>query len=184
MISVILFAVAAVVLFFLLIFSTHKLRIQGSAEQLLRELCRAPLPARNHRDFPVVLQAVSDDDSKFLKARVSAKLRARAIRARRAFALEYIHRLREDYHALHKIARLLAIVAPRGGTSEFERMKFALTFECLWTLVWLKIRFGAQPVRQMRALADQLGALASTLDSAVASWQEASIAPKSNAFSV
>ena len=181
--SVILFAVAAVVLFFLLIFSTHRLRIQGSAEQLLRELCRGPLPARNCRDFPVVLQAVSDDDSKFLKDRVSAKLRARAIRARRAFALEYIHRLREDYHALHRIARLLAIVAKQSGTSEFERLKFALTFECLWTLVWLKIRFGAQPVRQMRVLADQLGALASTLDSAVASWQEASIAPKSSALS-
>jgi hypothetical protein len=184
MISVILFTVAAVVLFFLLIFSTHKLRIQGSAEQLLRELCRGPLPARNHRDFPVVLQAVSDNDHEFLKARVSAKLRARAIRARRAFALEYLQRLRNDYHALHKIARLLAIVAARTGTNEFERVKYALTFECLWTLVWLKIRFGAQPVHQMRVLADQLGALASTLDSAVASWQEASITPKSNAFSV
>lgn len=183
MTSVIIFAMAALVLFIVLVVSAKKLKSHNSSEELLRELCQLKLPAERQSGFAIASRAMSGEDVRFLESRPLGEVRERALRARRDYALEYLVGLRRDFRNLNRIARLLAGASRTASARrELQRLRFALTFECSWCLAWLKVRSGAQPIRQMRALAGEIGTLASKLELAIAAWQEATMSQRSAAI--
>lgn len=183
MTSVIIFAVAAVVLFVLLLLSAKRLQSHGSSEELLRELCNLKLPAERQNSFAIASQALDISDRQFLESRVQPAVRERALRARRQYVLEYLTALRRDYRNLNRVARLLAGASHTASAGrELRRLRYALAFEISWLVAWVKVRSGAEPVRQMQSLASEIGALASKLELAIAAWQEATLSQRSEAI--
>ena len=137
------------------------------------------LPARYPRYFPVIRQALSRSDAKFLAARVAPEQRRRARAARRAAALAFLSGLREDYVKLSELARALVKCAPENARSyEVERLRLEMRFNLLYGLVWLKLRTGLVPIKELGALSDRIGGLAARLELAVHAWQDSSLLPK------
>lgn len=173
MTSVIGFAIAAVLLFVLLMVFAKKLQPRAKTDDLLKELCNAKLPSSRHCSSVIASQLLSGEDLRFLQSRVPSRARESAIRARRDFVLTYLGELRDDYRSLNRIARLVA-GASRSASAKHElwRIGAAFSFECKWCIVWVKVRSGAHPVKQLQDMAAEIGAIASQLDAALTAWQE------------
>lgn len=143
------------------------------------------LPAKYPRYFPVIRQALSESDAKFLAIRVAPEPRRRARAARRAAALAFLAGLREDYLKLNGLARALVKFAPENAQAhEIERFSLEMRFHLLYALVWLKLKTGLVPVSDLKALSDRIGALAARLEIALHAWQDASLIPKVGEFGV
>lgn len=183
MTSVIIFAVAAVVLFVSLLVSAKRLQSHGTSDELLRELCKLRLPTERQSTFAIAVQALAVQDKQFLESRVARDVSERALRARRQYVLEYLTALRRDFRNLNRVARLLAGASHTATAGrELRRLRYALAFESSWLVAWVKVRSGAEPLRQMQNLAGEIGSLASKLESAIAAWQEATLSQRSEAI--
>lgn len=183
MTSVVIFAIAAIVLFVLLLISAKRLQSHGTSEELLRELCNLKLPTERQSAFAIASQALDAKDRLFLESRIRRDVRERALRARREYALEYLIVLRRDFRNLNRVARLLAGASHTATAGrELRRLRYALAFESSWLLAWVKVRSGAEPIRQIQSLAGEIGALASKLESAIAAWQESTLSERSEAI--
>ena len=171
--SVIGFAVAAALLFVLLLVFAKWVQPRAKTDDLVRELCNTKLPSNRHCSAAIALQLLSGHDLQFLESRVPPRAREKAVRARRNFALHYLGELRENYRSLNRIARLLAGASQSASPkAELWRITAALSFECTWCIVWLKVRSGAHPAKQLRNMVMEIGSMASHLDVAVTAWQE------------
>jgi hypothetical protein len=137
------------------------------------------IPAKHPRLFPIIQQALSNQDAEFLNSHVEPRSRKRALAARRAAALFFLAGLRADFRKLTELSRLLAKAAPESAhATEMERIKLEWKFNLLYVVVWLKLRTGALPVVQLHALSDTIGAMASRLEVAMHAWQDASLLSK------
>jgi hypothetical protein len=137
------------------------------------------LPAKYPRYFPVIRQALSQSDDTFLAVRVAPEQRRRARLARRAAALAFLSGLRHDYLKLSELARALVKYAPENARLyEVERLQLEMRFNFLYGLVWLKLRTGLMPIKELGSLSDRIGGLAARLELAVHAWQDSSLLPK------
>jgi len=133
-------------------------------------------PAKHPKYFPVIRQALSRNDAKFLAERVAREPRRRALRARRAAARFFLEGLRHDFDKLTNLSRVLAKAAPESAhATEMERLKLEWKFRSVYAVIWVKLRIGAVPTAQLHALADTIGSMASRLEIAVNAWQDASL---------
>jgi hypothetical protein len=154
-------------------------KLQAAPSKDLAAIFVETLPARYPRYFPVIRQALSESDAKFLAARVSPEQRRRARSARQAAALAFLSGLRQDYLKLSELARALVKYAPENAKLyEVERLRLEMRFNFLYGLVWLKLRTGLMPIKELGSLSDRIGGLAARLELAVHAWQDASLLPK------
>ncbi len=76
------------------------------------------IPAKHPRLFPIIQQALSNQDAEFLNSHVEPRSRKRALAARRAAALFFLAGLRADFRKLTELSRLLAKAAPEYRTRD------------------------------------------------------------------
>jgi hypothetical protein len=167
----------AVVLAIVAVLLARKTSASGADEP--RDISGAYLesfPAKHPRYFPIIQQALSKSDARFLAGRVSKDPRKRAQAARRVSAMFFLAGLRKDFKKLTALARILAKSAPDTAQSaEMKRLTLEWKFNLLYAVVWLKLRTGAVPVAQLHALSDTIGSMATRLEIAMHAWQEASL---------
>jgi len=172
--SVLLFAILTLVLLGLLYWLAHRGRTGRDISGLPPSFSADDLLPRHYRYLAQVRQALSQEDENYLRTRANPNARELARQTRRAVALKFLSGLRDDYRRLDKLARLLTALAPNPDKPrELERIWFAIRFEVLWVLVWIRVRVGATPMRQVQQLAELIGTLAVRLGAGMEALQRA-----------
>jgi hypothetical protein len=172
--SVILAAVVTLVLLGLLYRLAHRGGTGRSSAGLSASISADDLLPRHYKYFPQIRQALSSEDDLYLRTRVNASHREMARRCRRDAALSFLSGLRDDYRRLDRLARVLTALAPSPDKPrELERMWFAVRFEYLWVLVWMKVWIGVTPITQVQHLAELIGTLAVRFSTGIETLQRA-----------
>jgi hypothetical protein len=175
-----LFGIAALIVLGLLFWLFRRAKIAGSAEHLLRNSLSGDLLPKHYKYFPQVRRALSTEDNEYLLRRADPVARKSARRIRREVGLEFLHGLREDYTRLDRLARALTALAPAANPErEAERVWLAMRFEFRWFLVWGSLWSGMTPLLQLQSLTNFVGILTARLESALGTWQEATLSASS-----
>jgi len=132
------------------------------------KLMEALPTARHYAYFSQIRQALSVDDSNYLKETAPPQVAKQALRQRRAVALRFLKGLHEDFSNLTRLGRIIAALSPEvSHKQETERLVLAVKFQILYTLVWLRLSAGNLPLEQLEHLTGLVGRLATRLDSAM-----------------
>lgn len=175
MTNVFLFALLTLALLGALYWLSRRARKDARGADLLRTLSGDSLLPQHYKYFPQVCRALSVEDARFLESRATPAVRRSARRARRTVALQFLTGLRDDYHKLDRLARVLASLAPSANQRrEVDRISLALKFGIRWRVVWLEIWSGAAPVSQLQSMAGLIGGLAAQMQTSMNALQESS----------
>jgi hypothetical protein len=173
MTSVYLFALLTLALLGALYWLSLRARKGAQGADLLRTLSADSLLPQNYKCFPQVCRALSEEDARYLQLRTTPAIRRSALRARRSVALHFLTGLKDDYHKLDRLARVLASLAPAANQQrEAQRIWLALKFSFRWRVVWLEIWSGAAPVTQLQSMAGFIGGLAAQMQLSMNVLQE------------
>jgi len=162
-----LFFVAAIgVLLALLIWSLRG--PLGTGDRMLGSSSLEEIGRKHVVFFPQIRQALAPQDFAFLAAHGSNKLARRVRRERRSVALAHLAALKEDFHKLLKLARVVALLSPKVmPLQEYEQFRLSLLFsvQCEW--VRLKLLLGIAPLEPLSELSGLLSGLAVRLETAI-----------------
>jgi hypothetical protein len=173
MTSVYLFALLTVALLGALYWLSLRARKDDRGADLLRTLSADSLLPQNYKYFPQVCRALSAEDARFLKLRVTPAIRRSALKARQSVALKFLTGLRDDYQKLDRLARVLASLAPSANQQrEAQRMWMSIQFGFRWRIVWLEIWSGAAPISQLQNMSGFIGGLAAQMQLSMNVLQE------------
>lgn len=124
---------------------------------------------RGHITYlPQVLQAFSKSDYDFLSKKASPDVLRRVRRERRRVALAYLAALREDFHGLLRMARVIVVLSPElDAVHEFERLRLTAKFAWQYKMIRWKLLAGAAPVLQLNGLSDLVSGLSVRMETAM-----------------
>jgi hypothetical protein len=173
MTSVYLFALLTLALLGALYWLSLRARKDTRGADLLRTLSADSLLPQNYKYFPQVCRALSEEDARYLQLRAAPAVRHSALQARRSVALNFLTGLKDDYHKLDRLARVLASLAPAANQQrEAQRIWLAFKFGFRWRVVWLEIWSGAAPITQLQSMAGFIGGLAAQMQLSMNVLQE------------
>lgn len=165
---VILLAIALSGLLVWLLIPKHK--SSGSGPSSMPSNVTDALPTAKHYGFfPQIRQALSEDDSRYLRENAPAHVAMQALRERREVARRFLKGLHEDFSNLAKLGRIIAALSPEvSREQETERLILSLKFQILYSLVWLRLSAGNLPLGQLEDLTGLVGRLATRMDESMA----------------
>jgi hypothetical protein len=125
--------------------------------------------ARHFAYFPQIRQALSADDTRYLRESAPAQVAKLALRERRAVARGFLKGLHEDFSNLARLGRIVAALSPEvSREQEAERLALTLKFQVLYSFVWLRLSVGKLPLDQLEHLTGLVERLATRMDTAMA----------------
>ena len=125
--------------------------------------------AKHYGFFPQIRQALSEDDSRYLRENAPPHVAKQALRERRAVAGRFLKGLHEDFSNLARLGRIIAALSPEvSRQQETERLILSLKFQVLYSLVWLRLSAGNLPLSQLEDLTGLVGRLATRMDESMA----------------
>ncbi len=131
----------------------------GSEEELAR--CHVTY-------FPQVRQAMAAEDFAYVASRGSRELCRRVRKERRKIILNYLPCVRDDFHKLWRLARVIASMSPRVGVAqELARVRLGLTFSLRYQMIRVKFLFGLAPIPELGSLSEFVSRLAVRLETAM-----------------
>jgi hypothetical protein len=164
--NLILFSTFVALLLLGLVWAARRPRRRGRIEIDPRSL---EVTGQRHATYlPQIRQALAVADYDFLAKEAPREVQRRVRRERRAVALAYLAALREDFHTLLRMARVIAALSPEvAAAQEFETMR--LTVKFLWryeTIRW-KLVVGFAPLPQLHGLSDLVSGLSARIEAAL-----------------
>jgi hypothetical protein len=150
---------------------------------------KTPLPARtqvaphepfpaNCRYFPQIRQVLSPDDTDFIAQRLSAPAIRQWRAERRRVLRHYLAGLNQDFAALERLARTVAVLSPQVTRSlEAERLWLGVRFRFLYALALLQLATGFAGVPEFQRLTDLLGGFAAQVAAGMAALEPRPTAP-------
>jgi hypothetical protein len=141
--------------------------------------CLDALPgARHYTYFPLIRQALSAADARYLMENAPPRVAQQALRERRAVARKFLRGLHEDFTSLVNIGRTIAALSPEvSHEQERERLMLSVKFQILYALVWVRLSSGHLPLQQLEQLTSLVGRLATRMDEAMAKVSALSAGP-------
>lgn len=123
---------------------------------------------RRHATYlPVICQAMSPADFRFLAARVPVKLVRKAHKERQRIAMLYLTELRREFRGLQRLARAIAALSPEvRAAQEFERFRLTAQFSWRYQIVLLALYSGLLLLPQLCGLSVIVSELAVRLEAA------------------
>jgi hypothetical protein len=133
--------------------------------QIPSTVSEALAAAKHYGYFPQIRQALSVEDTKYLKEIAPRHIAKQALRERRAVALRFLEGLHEDFSNLARLGRVIAALSPEvSREQETERLILSLKFQTLYALVWLRLSSGNLPLEQLEHLTGLVGRLATRMN--------------------
>jgi len=118
--------------------------------------------------FPVIRQAMSQQDFVFLEAHAPVRLVRRAHKDRQRIAMLYLVELRADFLRLLRLARVIAVLSPEvAAAHEFQRLLLSVRFAWQYRMVLLGLYAGLLLMPQLRGLSEMVSDLALRMESAM-----------------
>lgn len=134
--------------------------------------------ARHYAYFPLIRQALSAADARYLLENAPPQLARQALRERRAVAKKFLRGLHEDFSSLVNLGRTIAALSPEvSHEQERERLMLSVKFQILYALVWLRLSTGTLPLQQLEQLTSLVGRLATRMDEAMTKVNALSAGP-------
>lgn len=124
---------------------------------------------KRHVNFlPQIRQALAETDYLYLSRKAPALVVRRVRRERRRVALAYLSAVREDFHSLLRMAKIIARLSPEVVTlHEFERVRLTLVFAWHYQMVRLQLRAGLVPIPGLDGLSDLVSGLSVRMEAAM-----------------
>ena len=141
----------------------RRLRKSDAPADLLEET------GKRHVNFlPQIRQALAETDYLYLSRKAPALLVRRVRRERRRVALAYLSAVREDFHSLLRMAKIIARLSPEVITlHEFERVRLTVSFAWHYQMVHLQLRAGLVPILGLDDLSDLVSGLSVRMETAM-----------------
>jgi len=118
--------------------------------------------------FPVIRQAMSQQDFVFLAAHAPVRLVRRAHKDRQRIAMLYLVELRSDFLRLLRLVRVIAVLSPEvAAAHEFERLLLSVRFGLQYRMVLLGLYAGLLLMPQLRGLSEMVSDLALRMELAM-----------------
>ncbi len=134
--------------------------------------------AKHYAYFPLIRQALSAADARYLMENAPPKVAQQALRERRAVARKFLRGLHEDFSSLVNLGRTIAALSPEvSHEQERERLMLSWKFQFLYALVWLRLYTGTLPLQQLEQLTHLVGRLATRMDEAMTKINALSAGP-------
>jgi hypothetical protein len=134
--------------------------------------------ARHYAYFPLIRQALSSADARYLMENAPPQVARQALRERREVAKKFLRGLHEDFSSLASLGRTIAVLSPEvSQEQERERLMLSVKFQILYALVWLRLSTGALPLQQLEQLTSLVGRLATRMDEAMTKINALSAGP-------
>jgi hypothetical protein len=141
---------------------------QTTATQIPSTVNEVLAAAKHYGYFPQIRQALSVEDTKYLRETAPRHVAKQALRERRAVALRFLEGLHEDFSHLARLGRVIAALSPEiSRQQETERLILSLKFQMLYALVWLRLSSGSLPLEQLEHLTGLVGRLATRMNEAI-----------------
>lgn len=126
--------------------------------------------------FPQIQNLLNSQDQDFVGQRAPVKIGKQWSAERRAILRLYIQGLREDFHRMEKLARLLATLSPEvKRAQEWEWFGLSVKFRLLYAAMQLRLAAGILPIGELVRVAETLTALRLMLEGTMSGM--AAIAP-------
>jgi hypothetical protein len=134
--------------------------------------------ARHYAYFPLIRQALSAADARYLMENAPPQVAEQALRERRVVARKFLRGLHEDFSNLVNLGRTIAALSPEvSHEQERARLMLSLRFQILYALVWLRLSSGNLPLQQLEQLTHLVGRLATRMDEAMTKINALSAGP-------
>jgi len=134
----------------------------------LENIAESPF-AVHYRHFPLIRQALSPTDARYLRQRLPPRISRKVLRDRRAVARKFLAGLHEDYANLERLARTVAAFSPVvSREQETERLLLGLRFRLLYLWTWARLSTGGVSLHQIERLAVLIGQFATRMERAMA----------------
>jgi hypothetical protein len=134
----------------------------------LADLSAGNVLPTHYRYFPLIRQALSEADDRYLEEAAPRGVARQARQERRAVVRGYLHGLRKDFSNLERLGRMVAALSPViDRRQETERIVLSLKFQLVYGLAWLYFSTGRVPLGQIQYLTGLLGRLASHMEHAI-----------------
>lgn len=174
----ILFAVVALALLWLMFWLLREPRPKAAPLPVPPEHPQIEeLFALHCRHFPQMRQVLIREDDEWLRQRASGKILRRWRAERRRVAEQFLAGLREDFQNLSRLTRAVAALSPKlSRKQEAELFWLSVRFQILYVLVRARLRLGASPLGELTRLTEMLGNLASGIEEAMGSLEQAALA--------
>src|ERR1700722_6529085 len=125
--------------------------------------------ARHFAYFPQIRQALSADDTRYLRDSAPAQVAKLALREPRAVARGFLKGLHEDFSNLARLGRIVAALSPEvSREQETERLVLTLKIQLIYSLTWLCLSTGNLPLEQLEHMTGLVEKLATRMDAAMA----------------
>jgi hypothetical protein len=168
-ITLLLFLLAALVLFVLLLWAARPQTDLRSPEGLLQSLTEE----RHYYRLPQIMQSLQREDPEFLTRSGQSELGQKIRDDRRRIALRYLEVLQKDFETLLKASAVLATMAPDlAPMQEWERLKLSVRFAVLCSFLKYSLRLGLSPLASFGKLSEMASGIAMRLDAATARISE------------
>jgi len=153
----------------LLVLLAWALRKPKGGVPLSKKLASLEDAGRPHATyFPVIRQAMSQQDFEFLEAHAPVRLVRRAHKDRQRIAMLYLVELRADFLRLLRLTRVIAVLSPEvAAAHEFERLLLSVRFAWQYRMVLLGLYAGLLLMPQLRGLSEMVSDLALRMESAM-----------------
>lgn len=161
-------AIAILAVLWVLLRSRNSSTNANETRDQLADLSAGNVLPTHYRYFPLIRQALSEADDKYLGETAPRHVARQARQARRAVVRGYMHGLREDFSNLERLGRMVAALSPViDRRQETERIVLSLKFQLVYGLVWLRFSTGRVPLGQIQYLTGLVGQLASRMEQAI-----------------
>jgi len=142
----------------LLVLLAWALRKPKGSVPLSKNLASLEDAGRPHATyFPVIRQAMSQQDFVFLEAHAPVRLVRRAHKDRQRIAMLYLVELRADFLRLLRLARVIAVLSPEvAAAHEFQRLLLSVRFAWQYRMVLLGLYAGLLLMPQLRGLSEMV----------------------------
>lgn len=124
---------------------------------------------KRHVNFlPQIRQALAETDYLYLSRKAPALVVRRVRRERSRVVMAYLSAVREDFHSLLRMAKIIARLSPEVVTlHEFERVRLTVLFAWHYQLVHLQLRAGLIPISGLDGLSDLVSGLSVRMETAM-----------------
>jgi len=126
-------------------------------------------PGQRHAThLPQICQSLEAEDYVFLANHASAELVRRVRRERRAVAIAYLESLREDFHSLVEMAKMIAALSPEvAAAQEFETARLTVRFLLRYQVTRWKLLPGTMSGPHVNRLSELVRGLSVRIEAAL-----------------
>lgn len=124
---------------------------------------------RRHVVFlPQIQQALAKVDADFLLEKGSLALQRRVRRERRRVVLAFLSDIREDFHSLLRLAKIIAMLSPEVAVlQEFERLRLTVMFDLRYRMIRMQLHAGLMPTSWLEGLSGLVSGLSVRIEAAM-----------------